>query len=291
MTERLADVEVRIRSVRQLSAVITAMRGIAAARSREARGQLDGIRTYARTIAAGIGAALSLLPEGERAPLPGRRPDGGAVIALCAEQGFAGAFSERVLDAMRSPEGEGPGGGIRLLVVGDRGIAAAAQRGLLLDWSAPMIAHAGQAAGLAGGVVEALYRLIGEGQVTQVSIVHAEPGSGEAPRIRRRMLLPFDFEAFGTSRRALPPLVTLPPAVLLARLAEEYVFAEIHEAIILSFAAENEARMRAMIAARTHVAATLDGLVGLAGRLRQDEITSEIVELAAGTAASRTRAS
>jgi len=74
----------------------------------------------------------------------------------------------------------------------------------------------------------------------------------------------------------------------LERLAEEYVFAEIHEAITLSFAAENEARMRAMVAARANVASTLDDLVGLARRLRQDEITDEIVELAAGTAASQT---
>ena len=37
MTERLSDVVARIGSVRQLSSVIGAMRGIAAARAREAR--------------------------------------------------------------------------------------------------------------------------------------------------------------------------------------------------------------------------------------------------------------
>ncbi len=37
MTERLSDVSARIRSVRQLASVIAAMRGIAAARAREAR--------------------------------------------------------------------------------------------------------------------------------------------------------------------------------------------------------------------------------------------------------------
>ena len=58
MTERLSDVSVRIGSVQQLSAVITAMRGIAAARSREARSRLDGVRAYARTIAEAIGQAV-----------------------------------------------------------------------------------------------------------------------------------------------------------------------------------------------------------------------------------------
>ena len=52
----------------------------------------------------------------------------------------------------------------------------------------------------------------------------------------------------------------LPPEQLLAELAEEYVYAELCAEIMLSFAAENEACMRAMIAARTNVARKLDEL-------------------------------
>jgi F-type H+-transporting ATPase subunit gamma len=54
---------------------------------------------------------------------------------------------------------------------------------------------------------------------------------------------------------------------------------------MLSFAAENEARMRAMIAARTNVHDRLTALTGDFRRLRQEEITSEIVELSAGSVA------
>jgi F-type H+-transporting ATPase subunit gamma len=86
--------------------------------------------------------------------------------------------------------------------------------------------------------------------------------------------------------RHLAPLVTLPPQRLLARLAEEYVFAQLCEAIMLSFAAENEARMRAMIAARVNVHDKLDQLIGDSRRLRQEEITAEIVELSSGSLAS-----
>ena len=51
---------------------------------------------------------------------------------------------------------------------------------------------------------------------------------------------------------------------------------------MLSFAAENEARMRAMIAARSNVARKLEELVSSFRRLRQEEITGEIIELSAG---------
>ena len=57
MSERLSDVAIRIQSVRQLSAVVGAMQGIAAARSREARSRLEGVQSYARTIATAIGVA------------------------------------------------------------------------------------------------------------------------------------------------------------------------------------------------------------------------------------------
>ena len=52
---------------------------------------------------------------------------------------------------------------------------------------------------------------------------------------------------------------------------------------MLSFAAENEARMRAMIAARSNVSRKLDELVGSFRRLRQEEITGEIIELSGGS--------
>jgi hypothetical protein len=55
------------------------------------------------------------------------------------------------------------------------------------------------------------------------------------------------------------------------------------EEVMLSFAAENEARMEAMIAARSNVVRKLDELVASFRRLRQEEITREIIELLVGS--------
>jgi F-type H+-transporting ATPase subunit gamma len=59
---KLSEVEGRIGTVRQLDAVISAMRGIAAARSREARARLDGVRAYASAVGTAIGTDLGLTP-------------------------------------------------------------------------------------------------------------------------------------------------------------------------------------------------------------------------------------
>jgi F-type H+-transporting ATPase subunit gamma len=43
VTERLADVATKIRGVRQLGAIVVAMRGMAASRAQQGRALLDGI--------------------------------------------------------------------------------------------------------------------------------------------------------------------------------------------------------------------------------------------------------
>lgn len=69
--------------------------------------------------------------------------------------------------------------------------------------------------------------------------------------------------------------------MLLEHLAAEYVYAQLCEAAMHAFAAENEARVAAMAAAGTHIEAKLGGLSRPENQLRQEEITTEIIELAA----------
>lgn len=277
MSERLSDLRARLGATRQLEAVITAMRGVAAARLREAQTHLEGVRAYAHTLGEALGEAMALQPE---AQMERSRPRGHVVIALCAEQGFAGAFSERVLDvAQRRLAAAGQAAS--LFLVGGRGQAIAEERGLSVDWSAPMVAHVDEAALLADQIADALYDRLGAERTAEVTMVYSAPDTPAAVTVAERPLIPLDLARFPASRRSVPPLATLPPALLLARLAEEYVFAELCEALVLSFAAENEARLQAMIAARQNVRDTLDALMASYRRIRQDEITNEIIELAA----------
>ncbi len=279
MTERLSDVVARIGSVRQLSSVIGAMRGIAAARAREARERVEGVRAYAATVGAAIGQALALaedggVPSGSR---DGR--DGHLVIALCAEQGFAGMFNRRVLDvAERLLKADGSHHR-ELLLLGGRGLAAAEERGLAVGWSAAMVAHVDEVGALADRVTEAALRA--------ARSRGARRGSASSTPRRRspRSMSSSARSRPSTSRGSRAPKIRrrrsfrLPPQILLAELAQEYVFAELCEALTLSLAAENEARLRAMTAAKSNVTTMLEELIGRSRRLRQEEMTNEIIEL------------
>ncbi|MCA0920144.1 F0F1 ATP synthase subunit gamma [Pseudooceanicola nanhaiensis] len=285
MSGKLSEVEDRIGTVHKLSAVIAAMRGLAASRLQDAHDHLGAIRLYAETIGDAIGHALTFPLSARPVETPPREA-GEVLIVLCAEQGFAGAFSARVLEAARAVEAASPRPH-EMLLVGDRGLLVAEEMGLTVDWTAPMIAHPARTPHLAGRIVAAVFERISDGRATGISILHAVPGGAGGYEITTKRLVPFDYSRFPLPRTAVQPRITLDPAQLLSQLVEEYIFAEISEALMLSFAAENEARMRAMIAAHENVSNSLTSLVGQARRLRQDAITEEIVELATGSLARR----
>ncbi|MCB1493914.1 MAG: F0F1 ATP synthase subunit gamma, partial [Rhodobiaceae bacterium] len=208
------------------------------------------------------------------------------VIALCAEQGFVGGFNSRILKAVAERIAEEGAERTDLLLVGSRGLAVADEMGLAVAWSAPMAEHVDQVTSLANRLADTLFERLQGGAVTQVTTIHARPSSDSAPAgLVEQTLMPFDFSRFPPANRANPPLIHLPAPDLLARLADEYVFAELCEALTLSCAAENEARMRAMVAARDNVEERLQDLTAQARLLRQEQITEEVIELAAGSTA------
>ena len=232
-------------------------------------------------ISRAIGQALSLLPSDIATAPPLRRARTGLIL-FCAEQGFAGAFSERVLDAAT-----GDIDGATSLVVGTRGAVVANERGIKPTWSTPMATHVEAIPSFANRLADALYGYVAGGTIAKVDIVFSRSVSGSGIHIDRHSLLPIDFGRFSRPVEKQAPWTTLAPQLLLERFAAEYVYAQLCEAAMHAFEAENEARMMAMASAKTNVQTKLAVLSQRERQLRQQEITTEIVELAAGAEASQ----
>lgn len=279
MAERLADLRAQIESVRQLEAVVTAMRGIAASRAQSGRALLPGIDAYTSVVSRAIGEALVLLPR-DGAQVTRSRPPGRALILFCAEQGFVGAFNERVLNqAANEPPGTA------LLLVGTRGAMLARDRRMAPAWTSPMATSANGVLDLASRLAETLYERVSRGGLAAVDMVYSRTTAAGGIEIERRSLLPLDYGQFERPIERRIPLTNLAPAVLLERLTAEYIYAQLCQAAMLAFEAVNEARMLAMGAARTNILGKLAELAQSERRLRQQEITAEVLELATGAEA------
>lgn len=274
MTERLADVTARIENVRQLDSVVAAMRGIAAGRAQQARARLVDIEAYSATVSRAIGQALSFLV----AASPSRRaPEHGALILFCAEQGFAGAFSDRVLDAAGDDATK-----CDLMIVGSRGAAIARERGIAPGWTTTMASQVNGVTVVANRIADALYRRIVEGGIARARVLYPRLDENYNVRVAGITLLPLDLETFRLPEVAIKPLTTLPPQRLIERLTGEYINARLCEAAMQAFAAENQARLQAMSSAGSNIDRTLAELQSRANQVRQEEVTAEIVELSAG---------
>lgn len=277
MSGRLADLEARIASIHELHDMVTAMRGLAAARREQARAALDGISLYADTILAALGEALPLLAERPPAEAP---PGGRAVVLFLAEQGFVGGFDEPLIEAALAPEPPAA-----LFLLGSRGGQLAAERGLAADWRGALPGHLPQVARTVDRVAAALFRRLARGDVTTVEMIYPRAREGGAVETLRERLFPVDPALARPAASALPPLVNLPPERLVERIAAAYVEAELVRALVETLSAENAARVAAMQQAARSIDERLDELQRRARSLRQEEITTELLDVVVGSEA------
>jgi F-type H+-transporting ATPase subunit gamma len=278
MTERLAEVSARIAGVRQLGAVVNAMKGIAAARARAARTQMEAVDSYAATISA---AMARILPANDTSTAAGTTGEGRTgLLVFLAEQGFAGAFSERVLESIHDALGTSD-----LLVIGTRGLSIAHSREITPYWSAPMPSHSPGIPKLADTITQAIYRALDAKRFDRLDVVYARWEGGRT-QIIRRPLFPIDLSDM-PAPTGTPPLTQLPAPTLLASLGADYIHARICKAALHAFAAENEARMESMTSAASQIARELDVFEATLRRVRQEAITAEIIELGTGASTAR----
>lgn len=242
VAERLADISAHITGIHLLGAVLNCNAWHCGDPRQQARSQLVAVETYAATIVAAIARALAfiLVTLAGTAPRPTRL----ALVLSCAEQGFGGTSSERVLDAMAPdlPTSE-------LLLTATRGQAAIAERGVATHRTAAFPSHSPGIPKLADQIVVALYTLIATGEINRLDANFCQCQLDKAMRVKRKHLPPVDTAAFPLAKGRDAPLLNLAPATLLRTLTADYLHALLCEAALHSFAAENQARMEVTAAA------------------------------------------
>lgn len=266
---RPEEIRDRLSNVHQIGTIISALRAIASSRQAEAKARVQAIRAQEQSVAQALSAALALGNPPEAAT------DGpGIAIVIGAAQGFSGSYAERMAEAARAAAARGDA----LMVIGARTIGTLADTGHAADWTADMAPRAEDVPALAIRVADALYARLARTPESPVRIFHADPDDlGAGPQARS--LIPFDTGRFPPSAGPAP-IVNLPVEGLVAQLVEEYVFTEICEVLMLGHAAENAARAEAMGRAQTAVREMAGTLQQDFQRARQEQMTTEIVELA-----------
>ncbi|WP_299810509.1 F0F1 ATP synthase subunit gamma [uncultured Roseibium sp.] len=275
---RPEDIKERIANIHEIDSVVSTLRALASAHQMEARTHLDAIRTHEATVAGALSAAL---PLGDRGA-PDKAEGPALAIVVGAAQGFSGSFGDAMAEVCLAMAREGRA----LMVVGNRTKATLDEHDVAPIWWTDMAPHAAEVPHLANRLVDTLFERFADTPGMTLDIVFGDPVTPEKPPIRRP-LFPFDFSRFPAAP-GTPPLTTLSAENLIGALVEEYVFTEVCEALMLGFSAENAARAAAMSRAQSNVKRIAADLKGEFQRARQEQMTTEIIELSTAAAQDRT---
>jgi F-type H+-transporting ATPase subunit gamma len=273
--EQLPRLQARISSLQELRDLVRALRALAGSHVQEAQGALAGIRRHVEVVEDALAEGAALLPETDGLAASSQPSAASVLIVVCSEHGFVGAFNQRLLDRAEAERKERQ----ELVVIGGRGAILAEERGLEVGWSFPMATHVGGVLGLTRQVAERL------AAVSTADVVFGSYRRGGNFEAETRSILPPDPALLVGSGQRSPPLHHLAPDALLQRLASEYLFAEITRAVMESLASENGARLRVMETADHNIGDKLEGLRRSENVLRQEAITSELLDVVTGSEA------
>jgi len=277
----------------ELQSVVKTMKALAGVNIRQFERAARAVAEYDRIIEMGLEIALKRLPPEALPPkyAPGRKL--GAVV-FGSDQGMCGLLNDQVVShasrALRKLRIRRDSQAI--IAVGER---AAAELGGVGQQVEASIRVPTSVSGITPAVEEALHRIEqwhSQRGIELVALFYARPVSGAWYRVVGVRLLPVDLEWINAlkSRRwpsKVIPMFTMDERQLFQSLIREYLFGSLFRAFADSLASENASRLASMQVAEKNVDDRLHSLTSESRQLRQDSITSELLDIIASFEALR----
>jgi F-type H+-transporting ATPase subunit gamma len=298
------EVKNRIASVKNIHKITRAMEMVAAARLRRAEQRIDAMRPYAQAIrkmtrrvsdASATIPRIALLEEREQMRSVG-------IVLVTGDRGLAGAFNTNIIrEGLRlKREFVADGAEVSFAVVGRRGNSTLTFRGE--DIANSYVGFTDRPAFTdARAISRDVTSAYTDEELDRVELVYNRYVSPLTQYVRRQTLLPLgQAEVFGEGvpepeEPADPELAEAhekaywdyepEPELLLPMLFEEYVDLSVYRALLESSASELGARMTAMRSAAENAQDMIGDLTLEMNRVRQAEITQEILEVVGGAEA------
>jgi len=287
---KLRVVRRRIRSVQSTKKITRAMELIASSRIVKAQTRVEASRPYAEQLTKAMEDVASrsssidhpLLEHREHATKIG-------VLVITSDRGLAGAYNANVLKIAEQHLREIRAGGKEpvLYVVGKKGVGYFRFRGVPMQdsWQGFSEVPPYEKAEVVG---RQLIEDFADETIDELHCAYTDFRSAFTLRATSKRFLPIaPEEVTGTARDTVPAeyLFEPEPAEILEHLLPQYVITKVYAALLESAASENASRRRAMKAATDNADDLIKVLTRQANRARQDEITTEILEIVGGAEA------
>lgn len=285
--EQLEMLKKKIKSAKELQSLVKVMKTLAAVSMREYGQSVESLVEYNRTIEMGLQVIMRNRPKEVviAKPLNNRL---GAII-FGSDQGLCGRFNEQIADyaIYRMNELRIKQGDRAVLVVGERVIARLEEAGQNIE---ERFSFFGNHLGITQVILQVLikveeWRL--KREIDQIVLFYNRSVSGASFRPQMQYLLPLDMEWLQSLEEKKWPSRTLPTFTmdwdqLFSTLIRQYLFFSLHSAFVESLASENSSRLLSMQVAEKNIEERLNELNTQFHSIRQDSITSELLDIMTG---------
>lgn len=296
----LKDLRGRIKSVQSTRRITSAMKMVAAAKLKKAQGAAEDARPYAERMERMLSSlAAGIVPENAPPLLSGTGSEKvHLLVVVTSDRGLCGGFNGSIARAVKAriKSLEDQGQEVKLIAIGRKGVTllrrdhnhrmVAKYEELLKP--APAFEHADE-------VVQHIMRLFEDGEFDVCTVYYNKFVSALTQQVTPLQLIPFqmpespDEEASdggGTVARGGAQYEFEPDEeTILASLLPKNLSVQVYRAMLESFASEQGARMTAMDNATRNAGDMIDNLSITYNRMRQAQITNELIEIISGAEA------
>ncbi len=286
----LIDLRRRIRAVRSTQQITKAMKMVAASKLRRAQENIVNARPFAIQMLRVLNSLATRVDPGAHPLLIDRTGESGLptlLFVITADRGLCGSFNTNVIKSAAQFLTEDPGREVALGLVGRKGRDFFLRRGFDVRFQRVNIFGR-----LSYTDAQAIARVAVEQYtddlVNGVYLVYNEFKSVLQQRVVIERLLPIPrlegFDQVDGSAR-VDYLYEPGPETIFSDLLPRHVEVQVYRALLESAAAEHAARMTAMDSATKNSAEVIEQLTLYMNKVRQANITREIIEVVSGAQA------
>ena len=278
----LKDIRDRIKSVKSIQKVTSAMKMVAAAKVRKAQEKMEQARPYTSALEETINHILPDVSRGDLDLLNVRKIRRKAYVIVSADRGLAGGFNSNIIKVSEKEIAEFGKGNVDLFCIGKKARDHFKRRGYNIIeshidfWSELNFENAMM-------IGRSAIEHFTSGKVDEIHVIYNYFVNMAQQEIKSEVLLPLSYsdEGFEEEDRLYEPS----KEVLVNSLVPRHLNIQIWKYLLESYASEQAARMMAMENATTNAGDMIKSLTLEFNKARQAAITTEMLEIVSGAEA------
>ncbi|MBP5858999.1 F0F1 ATP synthase subunit gamma [Marivibrio halodurans] len=296
----LKDLRGRIKSVQSTRRITSAMKMVAAAKLKKAQEAAEDARPYAERMERMLSSlAAGIVPENAPPLLAGTGSEKvHLLVVVTSDRGLCGGFNGSIARAVKAriKSLEDQGQEVKLIAIGRKGVTLLrrdhnhrmVEKYEELLKPAPAFEHADE-------VVQRIMRMFEDGEFDVCTVYYNKFVSALTQEVTPLQLIPFQMpespdeeagDGGGTGSGGGAQYEFEPnEETILASLLPKNLSVQVYRAMLESFASEQGARMTAMDNATRNAGEMIDSLSITYNRMRQAQITNELIEIISGAEA------